>query len=1027
MKKLFHIAENKILKFLIGFLIIFIPLYPKLPSIGINNTWVYIRLEDFVIAVTVLVWLIQLVRKKIILDLGPGIPIFIYWLAGLCSLAFSLIFIGPHLANFYPKVAALSYFRRIEYMILFFVAMSTIRSIKDLRDYLVILAIALIGICLYGFGQRYYLYFWHLFPSFFEKYPFCFPSYQTGNEEFAKGIPLCLPSDARIPSTFAGHYDLAAYLVLVIPVMINLIFAVKRFFVKSGLFIISLCSLMLLIFTASRVSFVACVLSIVFGLLFYNRKKFIIPWVLIVVALLVIFNGSTAKRLLETVRLTSIVTNSQGQVVGEAESSLPASLRSKISKNPVIVGNVPTQNLPKGSGFISLPQTTSSVATNTAVVQTSLSVGEAKQLKLQNGGVEISTVSGTFLVQKALVYDISFTTRLQAEWPNAWLAFLRNPPLGSGFSSITLATDNDYLRALGESGILGFLSFFSIFLILGILVKEGIKKVDSPLTRGYVLGLSGGMIGIFLNASLIDVFEASKLAETAWILLGIAAGILLFYNKEKIRYFLNLKKFFSSNTLLVCYLLLISLVALVPSINNFFVGDDFTWLHWAATSTLGSLKEYFTIANGFFYRPLDKILMFFLYTFFSFQPQGYHLFIIFLHFLCAAGIYILGLRLFKKKVLAFSSAVLFILLPSSGENIFWISSISITLSTLFIIYGLIFMADFRSKGRIAAYLLAILFEALALLSYEMALIFPLLLAAADFTLFQQKKTKKLFYSYIPFVILIPAYLIARFFAKAVWPSGSYGYNLSHLVPNFFGNLAGYLALFIFGEKSIPFYTMFRIVSKSHSVFILAVLLLILVIFLISIFLKRRKIALFIIDGQGLIISFCFSLSVIALLPFLGLGNISERYGYLSSVGFVFLAVYCLDGIIKKVVGKKERLSVYIFLLFVIFWSLWNYFRISAENSEWNKAGQITNKALSVFRVYYPDIPKNSNIYIANVPIKYENAWVFPVGLKDGLWFIYRTSSINVYEVKDLKGLTSSGDNFIFRFNKDGDILRIKNL
>ena len=39
------------------------------------------------------------------------------------------------------------------------------------------------------------------------------------NEEFAKGIPIKLSQLSRVPSTFAGHYDLAAYLVLMIPIL----------------------------------------------------------------------------------------------------------------------------------------------------------------------------------------------------------------------------------------------------------------------------------------------------------------------------------------------------------------------------------------------------------------------------------------------------------------------------------------------------------------------------------------------------------------------------------------------------------------------------------------------------------------------------------------------------------------------------------------------------------------------------------------------------------------------------------------
>lgn len=255
MNKLLKWHDAYTLKILVSFLILFTALYPKLPSIHIVRTWVYIRVEDFFILAVALIWLIQLFRRKVTIPVWIGGAIGTYWLVGLCSLIFSIIFIAPHLFNFFPHIAALNYIRRIEYMILFFIAFSTIKSIKDVKDYVIILSITLVGVLLYGMGQKYYLYLWAAFPSFFEKYSFCFPSFQTGNEEFAKGIPLCLPEASRITSTFGGHYDLAAYLVLILPIFLGLVFTLKRWLWRIGSGFLFVGGLALLILTASRVSF----------------------------------------------------------------------------------------------------------------------------------------------------------------------------------------------------------------------------------------------------------------------------------------------------------------------------------------------------------------------------------------------------------------------------------------------------------------------------------------------------------------------------------------------------------------------------------------------------------------------------------------------------------------------------------------------------------------------------------------------------------------------------------------------------
>jgi len=115
--------------------------------------------------------------------------------------------------------------------------------------------------------------------------------------------------------------------------------------------------------------------------------------------------------------------------------------------------------------------------------------------------------------------------RLNVEWPRALRAFAKNPLLGTGFSSITLATDNDYLRLLGEVGLLGFVTFVMILLLI---LKEAIKIIfakEKDFSWFLGVGITCGILGFFTNALFIDVFEASKVAITFWLLSGLLVGI----------------------------------------------------------------------------------------------------------------------------------------------------------------------------------------------------------------------------------------------------------------------------------------------------------------------------------------------------------------------------------------------------------------------------------------------------------------------------------------------------------------------
>jgi hypothetical protein len=121
--------------------------------------------------------------------------------------------------------------------------------------------------------------------------------------------------------------------------------------------------------------------------------------------------------------------------------------------------------------------------------------------------------------------DISFATRLQVEWPRAVKALVRSPLIGTGPSSITEATDNDFLRALGEVGLVGFSLFFLIiFKLLFPAFQKAWKYAGSSkiMLASFVFG--GG--ALLTNALYIDVFEASKVAFIAWFIWGVLAYLL---------------------------------------------------------------------------------------------------------------------------------------------------------------------------------------------------------------------------------------------------------------------------------------------------------------------------------------------------------------------------------------------------------------------------------------------------------------------------------------------------------------------
>src|SRR3990167_5090189 len=105
-----------LLKYLTAAILIYIPLYPKFPLITLKGSSVSIRAEDFLILLTSFVFLgyfLSLKKKKF----PPlSLQVITYLLIGFVS-CLSAILITK---NVNPLITVFHFFRRIEYMLVFF-------------------------------------------------------------------------------------------------------------------------------------------------------------------------------------------------------------------------------------------------------------------------------------------------------------------------------------------------------------------------------------------------------------------------------------------------------------------------------------------------------------------------------------------------------------------------------------------------------------------------------------------------------------------------------------------------------------------------------------------------------------------------------------------------------------------------------------------------------------------------------------------------------------------------------------------
>lgn len=520
-KRLGSWLDKNILFYLSVFLLIFIPLYPKLPLFeAIPGYIVRVRVEDFLVFFAFLVFLIQVIRKKAAFRNPLWKPIILYLIIGLLS-SLSAIFITKSVPFEKIHVAklALHYLRRIEYFSLFFIFFAGIRSRKQIKMLFFILSLVVLLLVLYGLGQKY----------------FGWPVYSTMNREFAKGWRLILREHARVPSTFAGHYDLGAFLVFILAIFISLTLFLREKKLKIWSAVIFLLSFVLLMYTASRTSFISYIVGLTVTIFLLAKKKGLawglISWsVMIVLSFFTMFNFQDISERFSHFFKLELIQNFVKDKIFKLDDSQYFVLNKDLSL-VYTPSDKPPEVLEK-EGVEGLME---------KIAQLPPDVYEAIPLPLTaTEGAEFEA-TGPVMVEReyspyAFIFGLSAAIRFDVLWPRAIERFLMNPILGTGYSTLTKArlsdfteaesTDNDYLRALGETGILGFISFFGI---IGLTLRKSYKalgKIKNRYFYALVAGVIGGTIGLLFNALYIDIFEASKVAFMFWGIMGLLMASL---------------------------------------------------------------------------------------------------------------------------------------------------------------------------------------------------------------------------------------------------------------------------------------------------------------------------------------------------------------------------------------------------------------------------------------------------------------------------------------------------------------------
>jgi len=533
-KKIINWLDQHILLLLSSFLLVFIPLFPKIPFFSpIEEYIVRVRAEDFLILLTFIIWLTQLIRKKVRFKSFTTWIILSYAVVGLLSVISSLWVIKTvPLTQDHVLKTILHYFRYLEYFSLFFIFYSSISKPKDIKILLTTICLSLLGISIYGFGQKYY--YW--------------PVYSTMNREFSKGIRLYLTKHARVQSTFAGHYDLAAYLVIILPIVLALAYGAKKRSHKIGLFLLQILGSWLLIMSAARTSFAAYFIATLVVIILYGCKqkriwpkiswifsRFIVLWSIIFI-MMAVFGSDIYNRFVQVIESYPQL-QTQYLLFEEKKEQLTNSLASTFKSNSfsfIKDDSPPLNSISTEDAAVIVASDERPIAQRPKDVYQDI----PDQIKIATTSAE--GIEKIIILEKprvwsenALEYGLSMAIRLDTLWPRAIQGFIRSPFVGSGYATLnktsltdfTIAdsTDNNFLRTLGETGFLGFITFYGAVISGSILAIKSLKSKNELLTA-LSIGYLAAILGLLFNALYIDVFAASKVAFTFWAVTGLFLG-----------------------------------------------------------------------------------------------------------------------------------------------------------------------------------------------------------------------------------------------------------------------------------------------------------------------------------------------------------------------------------------------------------------------------------------------------------------------------------------------------------------------
>jgi tetratricopeptide (TPR) repeat protein len=318
-----------------------------------------------------------------------------------------------------------------------------------------------------------------------------------------------------------------------------------------------------------------------------------------------------------------------------------------------------------------------------------------------------------------------------------------------------------------------------------------------------------------------------------------------------------------------------------------------------------------------YYRPFQDAWIGLNYHLWGFDPPGWHVTIVAMHLVVVWLVYELGWRLTRSRWAAAAGAILFGVMPVHVEAAAWPVALPLPAGTAFVIGAMLMFME-RARAPLKYLALALVCYSCGLLTHEMAITLPALLAAYVFLIEDapgegsapglMSRALDTLWKIAPFIALTLVYLGLRIAVLGFITRHGVGNTVSTLtsllsVP---AAIAEYLALLVLPWRVGIGHEFHLVNSIAAPRFYLPLIgLLALAAAAVALIYRSRRRALYAFLIAWILIALAPVLNLSALVPF---GLIQDRYTYLSSVAFAILLADVAAGFVAR--GGEARSLAY---------------------------------------------------------------------------------------------------------------------